>query len=183
VGKATPFCDAIMVGEKHYHAVIDLAATSPSFDRGSQRTDIPVPHPPSRAAIDAILPRFSGVIQQRPPAFSALNVGGRRAYDLARAGAPPDLPPRPVTIHELAILDYAFPFLTLHIRCGKGTYIRSLARDLGEALGTGGMLHALRRTRVGAFSIDSARTLDQLPQKLTQADLLPPPSPPGAAPS
>ncbi|MEO1513116.1 MAG: hypothetical protein AAFU70_13675 [Planctomycetota bacterium] len=85
--------------------------------------------------------------------------------------------PRPVMIHDLRVVSYAWPILTLEIRCGKGTYIRSLARDLGTHLGTGGMLESLRRTRVEPFDIEGATHLDDVPGRLTQDDLMPPPSP------
>jgi tRNA pseudouridine55 synthase len=100
-------------------------------------------------------------------------VGGRRAYQLAREGTPVELPPRPVVVHKLEILAYDWPLLTLRVECGKGTYIRSIARDLGRALNVGGMLRGLRRTRSGTFTVDRAKRLDQLPDVLTQSDLLP----------
>ncbi len=130
---------------------------------------------PSLAQVEALLPRFLGTIQQRPPAFSAMKVDGQRAYNLARKGYAPDLPPRPVRIDAIRILDYAWPRLTLEIDCGKGVYVRSLARDLGLALdaGRGGHLSALRRTRIGRWSIEAATAMSALPSVLTQADLLP----------
>jgi tRNA pseudouridine55 synthase len=113
---------------------------------------------------------------QRPPAFSAVKIAGRRAYDIARH-APEALPspePRPVLIESIAMLSYDWPLLHLDIACGKGTYIRSLARDLGAALGAGGMLRSLVRTRVGPWTIDQAARPEALPDPLTQAHLLRP---------
>jgi tRNA pseudouridine55 synthase len=117
-----------------------------------------------------------GVIQQRPPAFSAIKLDGRRAYELARKGEQVEIPARPVTIHALEVIDYAWPLLTLRVECGKGTYIRSLARDLGTSLGVGGMLTSLRRTASGDFRVERASTLEQLPSIMTQADLGPIPA-------
>ena len=180
IGRATRLCDTLMTHEKEYEATIDLAHRSDTDDAEGDITPAPMSEPlPTREAVLAALATFVGVIAQRPPAFSALKVGGKRAYALAREGAAPVLQPRPVTIHCLSLLEYAWPFARVHVRCGKGTYIRSLARDLGEALGAGGMLTALRRTRVGEFDLTRALTLNQVPDVLTQSDLLLPP--PGAA--
>jgi len=112
-----------------------------------------------------------GTIMQRPPDHSAILVGGRRAYKIARKGRDPGLVERAVEVYSIAVLDYEWPRLTLDIECGKGTYIRSMARDLGVALGTGGVLAGLRRVRVGAYTIGMARELDSLPESMTGADL------------
>ncbi len=110
----------------------------------------------------ALLPQFIGPIQQQPPTFSALKVKGRRAYDLARRGHDVHLPPRTVHIYGIELLHYAWPLLQLRIDCGRGTYIRALARDIGAALGVGGYLTELRRTRIGPHTLARAVTLDQL---------------------
>lgn len=184
IGRATRLCDVVMAGEKAYHATIDLAHTSTTDDAEGALTPVEPARRPTLAECEAASTRFVGAIMQRPPNFSALNIGGRRAYDIARGGGVVDLPPRPVTVHTLTITAYAWPTLSITMTCGKGTYVRSLARDLGSALGCGGMLTALRRTAVGRFPIDAARTLDELPDPLTQAGLLPippefaPPTPP-----
>ena len=107
----------------------------------------------------------------------SLSCGTGDDYRLARAGKAPTLEPRPVTIHSIDLLAYEWPIATLDIRCGKGTYIRSLARDLGEALTGAGMLLSLRRTAVGPFAIDKARTLASLPDPMHQSDLIAPPEP------
>ncbi len=181
IGKATKLCDQVMAGEKRYLADVDLSITSPTDDLEGPLTHIQVPAPPARDDVARAAASFIGEIQQRPPAYSAMKIGGERAYKLARravkddADAPdlPELSPRPVAIHAIDILEYDFPRLRLDIRCGKGTYMRSLARDLGAALGAGGCLTSLRRTQVGRFSIDDAVPLDSLPPALTQQDLLP----------
>jgi len=171
VGKCTRLCDAIMVGQKEYAAVVDLSAFTTTDDLEGPREEIAVTTPPMREQIQAVLPRFIGDIMQMPPAFSALKIGGRKAYDLAREGKAPPLQPRPVRIDAIRIDAYDWPRLSLHITSGKGVYIRSLARELGAALATGGHLAALRRTRVGVHSITDALTLDALPDVLTQSHL------------
>ncbi|MEM7755702.1 MAG: tRNA pseudouridine(55) synthase TruB [Planctomycetota bacterium] len=172
IGKATKRCNEIMAGEKGYAATIDLSRTSPTDDLEAETTVFPVEHVPDRAHIErALAEHFVGTIQQRPPAYSAMKVNGKRAYELARAGKLDTLDPRPVRIDEIIIVDYDFPNLSIDIRCGKGTYIRSLARDIDKALHTGGVLTALRRTRVGAHTIDNAIALDDLPETLNPWDL------------
>lgn len=172
VGKATKLCERVMAGEKRYAARVDLSAFSTTDDREGQREEADVPEPPLREDVEAACARFVGEVMQTPPAFSAMKVGGRRAYRLARDGQTPRLEPRPVVIHACDLVVYDWPIAELDVRCGKGTYIRSLARDLGRSLGTGGMLDALRRTAVGRFTIERAVTLDALPDVLTQEDLL-----------
>ncbi len=115
---------------------------------------------PEAAAVAKGLSGFIGVIEQTPPAYSAAKVAGRRAYDLARQGKDVDLKPRTVQIYGIDLLHYDYPSLKLEIRCGKGTYIRSLARDLGDRLGCGALVQTLRRTRVGPFTVDNAVTLE-----------------------
>lgn len=173
VGKATRLCDAVMKGEKRYLAEVDLSRSSTTDDREGEQTPVTVATPPTREQVAAVCARFVGVIQQRPPAYSAIKVGGKRAYKLARAGHEPVLVARPVEIHSIDLLEYRWPVATLDIRCGKGTYIRSLARDLGGVLTGAGMLLSLRRTAVGRFTIDQALSLTALPEVLVQADLLP----------
>lgn len=182
IGKATRLCNQIMAGEKRYLAEIDLSRSSTTDDREGETTPAPPASPPTRDQVQAACKTFLGVIQQSPPAYSAIKIGGQRAYKLARAGDPQKIAARPVHIHTIDILAYAWPALTLDIRCGKGVYIRSLARDLGLALTGAGMLLSLRRTAVLPFTIEQARPLASLPDILTQPDLLaapasPPPSP------
>ncbi|MCA9294333.1 MAG: tRNA pseudouridine(55) synthase TruB [Phycisphaerales bacterium] len=181
LGKATKAIDRIMATEKRYTATIDLAAFSTTDDREGERLPVDVGTPPLRAQIEQVLQtQFVGEIEQQPPAFSALWVDGRRAYTLAREGKAPVLDARPVMIHAIEIVRYAWPELEFDIRCGKGTYIRSIARDLGRALGTGGMLSALRRTAVGGYTQAQARFPEDLPTPFMPEELLPVP---GAGPS
>jgi tRNA pseudouridine55 synthase len=117
---------------------------------------------PSRAQLDRVLPQFVGLIEQRPPAHSAVKVRGRRAYELARAGKDVDLAPRTVAIHSLVVQRYAYPELELEIECGSGTYVRALGRDLAEALGTGAVMSVLERKAVGRFRVENAIAVDEL---------------------
>jgi tRNA pseudouridine55 synthase len=175
LGKCTKEIDRLMATEKRYLTTIDLTAFTTTDDTEGERTEVPLGAPgaraaaPARAEVEAFLAaRFTGTVMQRPPAFSAMKVGGRRAYALARKGETPELAPRPVQIHSIAVTDFAWPLLSLDIHCGKGTYVRSIARELGQALGTGGHCTMIRRTMVGAFGIDRAVALDALPESITQ---------------
>lgn len=156
VGKMTKRCDEVMAGEKEYLVGIDLSAFTASDDRETERVAVEVAEPPGEDAVREAVGGFVGPIDQVPPAHSAVWVDGKRSYDLARKGREVELKARRVEIHEITVLSYAWPMLTLRVRCGKGVYIRSLARDLGVSLGTGGTLAWLRRTRVGAWGIRDA---------------------------
>lgn len=175
IGRATKLCDTVMAGEKRYLAEVDLSRTSTTDDLEGQLTTTPLPAAgaPTREQVEAACRGFVGTIAQRPPSYSAIWVDGRRAYKLARKGKPVDLPERPVVVHSIDMLAYDWPVVRLDIRCGKGTYIRSLARDLGASLGVGGMLVALRRTVVGEFTIGRATPLDDLPPRLDGSHLIP----------
>ena len=180
LGTATKAIDRLMASEKAYRAEIDLSALSTTDDLEGERTPVVVETPPDRQVVERACAAFVGVIEQRPPAHSAVHVEGRRAYQIAREaarqGGEAERPPaRPVTIHAIDIVEYDWPRLVLDIRCGKGTYIRSLARDLGEALGVGGMLTGLCRTRVGSYRLEEATPLDDLPHRIEPEHLLPVP--------
>ena len=153
-------------GDKAYRGVIQLGLTSSSDDlEGETLQQRPVPEL-SLTELEAALAPFRGAILQRPPQVSAVHVNGERAYARVRRGEQLDLPPRPVTIHALELLSWeqASGRLELAVRCSAGTYIRSLARDLGEALGCGGCLASLRRTEALGFSLEQALPLEQLQQ-------------------
>jgi len=156
VGPATKWAEALMGETKVYEATIKLGATTPTEDPTSDETVTSNIAPIALDAILATLPHFVGNILQRPSAFSALHVGGKRAYDLARRGEAFVLEPRPVRIDAIDILGYCWPFLEVRVVCGRGTYIRALARDIGQSLGVGGYLTQLRRTRVGPFEVADA---------------------------
>lgn len=171
IGRATKRVPEVMNGAKRYTATVDLSRTSPTDDLEAETTPFHVEQMPDRAHVEAALESFAGEIMQRPPAHSAMKVDGKRAYELARAGELDQLEPRPVRIDAIDILEFAFPLLTIDVRCGKGTYIRSLARDIGIALRVGGVLTALRRTEVGRYTIDQSTPLDELPETLDPWDL------------
>ena len=121
--------------------------------------------PVGTETIAAALTNFVGLITRRPPAFSAMKIGGRRAYDLARKGQIVELAERTVKVDAVEMLDYAWPLLRVRIDCGRGTYIRAIARDLGAVLGVGGYLTELRRTRVGTFTVADAVTLERVSEE------------------
>lgn len=161
LGAATRLSEYLSGTSKAYDAVVRFGVSTRTFD-----TDGEVTHrsnkAPTRREIDAILPSFRGEIEQRPPPFSAVKVHGRKAYEIARAGDEPDLEPRRVQIHRLEIQSYTPPDLALLVECSAGTYIRSLAQDLGERLGTGAHLAGLRRTRAGPFRLEDATPMPML---------------------
>jgi tRNA pseudouridine55 synthase len=156
VGGATRLIEYVQRMQKSYRATFLLGRGSESDDIESEvveLTDAPVP---AREAILSAAARLTGKILQRPPAFSALKVAGRRAYELARRGTMPQLAAREVEIHRIDLVDYQYPELTLDIECGGGTYVRALGRDLAESLGTAAVMSALRRTAVGRFRVEQA---------------------------
>jgi tRNA pseudouridine55 synthase len=162
VGRATRVVEYLVDTTKTYRATVELGVETNTYDAEGQVVRREDTGGVERADIEAILSNFSGEIDQTPPAFSAIKRGGVPVYRLARAGRDVELAPRRVAVQRLNILRYERPFLELEIECGKGFYVRSLAHDLGAALGVGGTLSALRRTRVGTFSIDFTHTLDTL---------------------
>jgi tRNA pseudouridine55 synthase len=162
VGKATKLCEQLMDQPKQYEATVKLGASTRTDDPESPEMAISEVQPVDRERVERALKSLVGEILQRPPAYSAMKIGGRRAYDLARRGHEVALSPRPVRVNQIAIIDYQWPLLRLRIDCGRGTYIRAIARDLGEALGTGGYLTALARTRVGEYGLADAVTLEEL---------------------
>jgi tRNA pseudouridine55 synthase len=172
-GAATKTVPYVMDGTKIYRFTLRLGEARDTDDADGQ----PVGHSPARpsnADIEAALPPFRGDILQIPPAFSAIKVAGERAYDLARAGAPPVLPPRPARVDRFELIDRPDPDTAIfEVESGKGVYMRSLARDLAVACGTLGHIVALRRLRVGPFTEAQAISLD----KLAGAEDMPPPSP------
>ena len=146
VGQATRLIQYVQQMRKQYRATFLLGCTSESDDTERELVAIPNAIVPTLEQIDAALPQFMGDIQQRPPAHSAIKIGGKRAYKLARKGADFELAERTVTIHQINLLRYEYPELELDVECGSGTYIRSLGRDLGAASGIGGVMSALERT-------------------------------------
>ena len=161
-GEATKTVSYAMDGAKSYRFTVRWGEARDTDDMEGQVTATS-PVRPDEDAIARAIPRFLGVIDQVPPAYSAIKVAGERAYDLAREGETVSLAPRPVAVHGLTLVDQPDPdHAVFDAECGKGTYMRALARDLARALGTLGHLSALRRTRVGPFGLDAAVTLPHL---------------------
>jgi tRNA pseudouridine55 synthase len=160
LGSATRLTEYVQHMGKTYHSVFVLGATSDTDDVDGTVTPVPGASDPGREAVAAALAGLVGTIEQVPPAYSAAKVAGQRAYALARQGEDVSLRPRPVQVHGIDLLRYEYPEVEVEVRCGKGTYIRSLARDAGRALGCGAHVRQLRRTRVGPFSVESAVSLD-----------------------
>ena len=170
-GKATKQIETLQLHDKEYTATLQLGATTPSFDL-EHTVDMTYPtRHITRELILRVLADFVGEIQQVPPAYSAVMVDGHRAYKLARKGTDVELPAKPVRIDELELTAFDPVKMQMSIRvvCGKGTYIRSLARDIGYALGSGAFLTALCRTRLGDVRIQDCQTFDSFPQWLEQA--------------
>lgn len=162
IGSATRQCERLMNQPKHYLATVKLGAYTATDDPEAPEQPIAGAGDPGIHAINSALTEFVGTIEQIPPDFSALKIGGLRAYQLARQGESIRLASRKVMIHSIENLHYLWPALQLKIICGRGTYIRSIARDLGKRLGTGGYLTSLRRSAIGPYTISHAATLDML---------------------
>ncbi len=164
LGQATKLVEAIMDQPKVYRASARLDVTSKSYDSDSPLVPVETAAPPGPEELHAALASFEGRIEQVPPAVSALKIGGRPAYKLARAGQAPELKARPVIVYWLHLHRYDWPTVEFEMCCGRGTYVRALIRDLGQRLGTGGCLTALTRRAVGPFTLDRAVTFEDLEQ-------------------
>jgi tRNA pseudouridine55 synthase len=161
LGEATKAVPQVQEGTKVYRFTVGWGkATSTDDTEGEVIATSDVR--PEQEALEAVLPRFTGTIMQRPPAFSAIKVDGERAYDLARAGETVELAARPIDIDAIALVSHGADESVLEVTCGKGTYVRSLARDIAEALGTVGHVTKLHRAAVGPFSDAGAVTLEEL---------------------
>ncbi|RMF90509.1 MAG: tRNA pseudouridine(55) synthase TruB [Planctomycetota bacterium] len=172
--KATKLLPYIQQLPKEYRAVFLLGKRSDSDDIEQPVEELVDPPVPTTEQIEALLPKFVGRIEQRPPAFSALRVEGRRAYELAQEGTPPELPPRTVVVYEIELLRYAYPELELKVLCGSGTYIRALGRDIAAELGTAAVMSGLVRTAVGPFRIEDALAPEEINYENWREHLLPP---------
>tara|TARA_B100000497_G_scaffold114750_2_gene137594 strand:+ start:3903 stop:4604 length:702 start_codon:yes stop_codon:yes gene_type:complete len=157
VGKRTKDISSFMGLNKEYVAEITFGGTTPSYDLESEIDETFSTAHIDREAIETALTQFQGAIQQYPPIFSAIKQGGVRIYEKARAGDKVTVNSREVTIHSLDIISFQGDTLVLRVECGKGTYIRSLAYDLGKALNSGAHLSALRRTKIGSYEADQAK--------------------------
>ncbi len=167
-GKKTKQVETLQAQTKEYIAQIRLGATTPSFDL---ETAIDAEYPTShitKELVNEVLQRFKGTIEQVPPVFSAVKVAGRRSYDFARKKEVIELKPKILVIDDIELTFYDLPDITLRVVCSKGTYIRALARDIGEALHTGAHLTGLTRTRVGETTLDKCLKMDEIDQFLAE---------------
>ena len=165
MGQATRLMEDVVGGAKTYLAGIELGVCTDTYDALGEVVERRDAAGVTRADVEGALPAFTGDILQVPPMYSALKRGGKRLYDLARAGVEVEREARPVTVHSIAVREWAPPVVTLEVECGKGFYVRSLAHDLGEALGCGGHMRTLARLRSGAFRVEDALTLDEVEER------------------
>ena len=171
-GKATKRIEEIQKHTKVYEAEIMLGATTPSYDMEHPVNEtFPYEHI-TKEMVENTLKQFIGDIAQRPPLFSACKVDGKRAYDLARKGSDMQLEPKQIRIDDIELLEYELPKIKIRVTCGKGTYIRSLARDIGEALQSGAYLTGLTRTRIGEYKIENCITTEAFPEWLEKQSAL-----------
>lgn len=174
-GRATKRIDELQAGVKEYVATLALGATTPSFDL---ETEIDATYPTAHITenlVREVLGRFTGAIEQVPPAYSACKIDGRRAYDLARKGREVELKAKTLVIDEIELLSFSPQEISIRTVCSKGTYIRALARDIGQALGSGAHLTALRRTRVGDITLDNCLSVADAANLIREAELVPAP--------
>lgn len=164
LGDATKRSDEFLKQDKTYEATFVLGSTSTTGDPEGEVVPYHAKSPamPSEADVKDVLARFTGDITQTPPIYSAIKIGGQRAYKLARKGKEVDIPSRKVTVHSIELLEYAYPELKIRTHVSSGTYIRSLAVDIGEALGTGAYCRELRRTSIGNMDINDAIKMSNL---------------------
>lgn len=172
-GHATKCTEELQRMSKEYVATLKLGATTASYDMEHPENAVFPTKQITRELVEKTLQRFTGEIRQTPPEFSACKIEGKRSYLLARRGKEIQLQPKTLHIAAIELLDYNMPLITIRVVCGKGTYIRALARDIGEALGSGAYLTALRRTRVGGFSVGDCLAPDDFPAWLESVDANP----------
>jgi len=170
-GKSTKLIESFQYQTKEYVATLKLGATTPSFDLElPEDGTYPTEHI-TRELVDEIIPRFLGEIRQVPPAYSAVKVDGKRAYDYAREGQEVELKPKLLVIDDIEVLDFTLPVLKIRVVCSKGTYIRALARDIGLALGSGAHLTGLERTRIGDIKLEDCWQIDDLVKHLEELNV------------
>ena len=169
IGRATRAAEFMESAEKEYVAGLRLGLVTNTQDTSGE-TLCEQPVSVTREQLEAVLRRFTGPIEQIPPMYSAVKIGGRKLYELARKGQEIERAPRAVTIHELELLDGGGTDWTLRVRCTKGTYVRTLCHDIGAALGCGGCMSSLRRTMAGRFMLDGALTMEQILDFAAQND-------------
>ena len=170
IGKATKMVNALQAEEKEYIAELELGASTPSYDMEHPIDQhYPTEHI-TRQMLEQALTDLTGERLQAPPIYSAKKVEGVRAYEFARAGEEVELKKALINIYEMEILDLQMPFMKIRVRCSKGTYIRSLAHEIGQAVGSGAYLRSLRRTRSGGFTVDNAWDLQNFLEKLKSTE-------------
>lgn len=170
-GKATKRIEEFQYHTKEYIATLQLGATTPSYDLEKEiDATYPTEHI-TREMVEEVLQQFKGTIEQIPPAFSACKVDGKRAYDLARKGDEVELKPKTLVIDEIELLECNLPEIKIRVMCSKGTYIRALARDIGEALQSGAHLTGLIRTRVGEVRLEDCMQVEDFPEWLEQQEI------------
>jgi tRNA pseudouridine55 synthase len=162
VGPAVRLSEFVSASDKRYQAIIRLGSTTDTFDADGKFTRSDSPVNVTEEQFEKVLSTFVGEIEQTPPPYSAVKVQGRKAYEMARQGEEVDLAPRKITVHHLEVLEWAPPEVVIDVHCSSGTYVRSLANDLGTALGCGAYLVGLRRTKSGRFSLRDATPLRKL---------------------
>ncbi len=162
VGPAVRLSEYVSASDKRYQAIIRMGGTTDTFDAEGKVTPSEVPLNVTEAQFEEALKTFVGEIEQTPPAYSAVKVQGRKAYEMARKGEEVELAPRIITVHHLEVLEWAPPEVVIDVHCSSGTYVRSLANDLGVKLGCGAYLVGLRRTKSGRFSLRDAIPLRKL---------------------
>ena len=161
VGRATRAAQFLESADKEYIAQLRLGVVTDTQDACGNILSQQTVHV-TREALEAALARFTGEIEQIPPMYSAVKIGGKKLYELARRGKEVERPARTITVHALEVLDGADDLWTLRVHCSKGTYVRTLCHDIGQVLGCGGCMQTLRRTRAGAFDLTQAITMEQL---------------------
>jgi len=170
VGPAVRLSEYVSASDKRYQAIIRMGSTTDTFDADGRFTRAEQPINVTEKQFEETLKTFIGEIEQTPPPYSAVKVQGRKAYEMARQGEPVDLAPRKITVHHLEVLEWAPPEVVVDVHCSSGTYVRSLANDLGEKLGTGAYLVGLRRTKSGRFSLRDAVPLRKLQESFNAGD-------------
>lgn len=171
IGRATKQADRFLKLDKSYQATIRLGATSDTGDAEGKITEVN-DHQPTVKEIEKTLGDFTGEITQVPPQYSAIKIGGVAAYKRARRGESVSMPSRQVTIHSIDLDEYSYPDLVITTSVSSGTYIRTLAEDVGAKLGTGGYITALRRQTIGEYGIDQALSLEELNKELLNSHLM-----------
>lgn len=170
IGRATKSVEALQAEEKEYVAELQLGATTPS---GDMEHEVDATYPTehiTREMVEEALRSLSGEREQLPPLYSAKKVQGVRAYEFARAGEEIELKKARITIYEMELMEFDMPRIKIRVRCSKGTYIRSLAFEIGEALQSGAYLSSLRRTRSGGYRVENGHTLDDFMEKLRECE-------------